>query len=38
MGTFVETADVDYRLSLPNKENKLLFSLRTKQTEIAIFR
>jgi hypothetical protein len=40
MGTFAETAIVDYHLSLMTKENKLLFSVSvsSKQTEVCSFR
>jgi hypothetical protein len=36
MGTFAETASVDYRLPLSTKENKLMFpiSVCSKQTEV----
>jgi hypothetical protein len=40
MGTFAETAIVDYRLSFAHWENKLLFSISvcSKQTEVSRFR
>ncbi len=39
MGTFAETAIVDYRYFLPTKENKLPFSVSvcSKQTEVCRF-
>jgi hypothetical protein len=38
MGTFAETANVDYGLSLPTKENKLPFPVSSRRTEVAVFR
>jgi hypothetical protein len=40
MGTFADTAIVDYRFLLPTKENKLPFSayVCSKQTEVCRFR
>jgi hypothetical protein len=39
MGTFAETAKVDYYYHLPNKENKFLLSVSvcSKQTEVVNF-
>jgi hypothetical protein len=36
MGTFADTANIDQRLSLPTKENKIPFAFCRKQTEVSV--